>query len=197
MSFLNTLLVFCSLSILSFSNAKADAFFEPSVGYRSESIKLTDKLNNQSKATIASPVYGLKFGFRSMMGIDVNLAGDYSTGKAKMSPITEENNYNHTTVAAQLGISALGLMKIYLGYGFLNELKIDAGALNSDMKFKGAAYQAGVQFKLVSDVYAGAQYAINQFTTVEGKSFAAGSAIDTYYSKVDSQDLILSLSLVF
>lgn len=176
--------------------AHADVLFEPSVGYRTESLKLTDKNTTaETKLTMATPVYGLKLGYRSPLGIDINLAGDYSTGKATFSPLSEKNNFTHTTMAAQLGISAMGLMKIYLGYGFSNELKVDAGTLNSDMKLKGNAYQAGLQFRVSQWFSIGGQYTLNQFSSIEGAAYGAGSSPDLYYSKVDSQDLSLTLSL--
>lgn len=196
MSSFNTLCVFL-LVITSSLAANADTFFEPSIGYRTETLKLTDKASSELKATMASPVYGLKIGYQSPLGIDVNLAGDYSTGKAELNPLTEKNNFSHKTIAAQLGISALGLMKIYLGYGFSNELDIDAGLLNSDIKLKGTAYQAGLQFRLFSSTYFGAQYSINQFKTVEGKSYTSGDSVDQYFSKLDSQDFSFTLSIVF
>lgn len=196
MSFYNTLCAFL-LVIAGSVTAKADLFFEPSIGYRTETLKLTDKSSSELKATMATPVYGLKIGYQSPLGVDVNLAGDYSTGKTEVTPLTEKNSFSHKTIAAQLGISALGLMKIYLGYGFSNELTINEGLLNSDIKLKGTAYQAGLQFKLFSSTYFGAQYSINQFKTVEGKTYTAGDSVDQYFNKLDSQDFSFTLSMVF
>ncbi|MBC7466914.1 MAG: outer membrane beta-barrel protein [Bdellovibrio sp.] len=197
MSSFNTFISFL-LVISGALTAQAEVLFEPSVGYRTESLKLTNKNTNaETKVTMATPVYGLKLGYRSPLGVDVNLAGDYSAGKAKYTVLEEQNSFTHTTLAAQLGISAMGLMKIYLGYGFSNELKIDAGPLNSDMKLKGNAYQAGLQFRISQWFSVGAQYSLNQFNSIEGTNYAAGSSPDLYYSKVDSQDLSLTLSLIF
>jgi opacity protein-like surface antigen len=195
MSSFNTLLSFLLIAVAA-STAHAEVLFEPSVGYRTESLKLTNKNTfAETKITMATPVYGLKLGYRSPLGVDLNLAGDYSSGKATFSPLEEKNSFTHSTLGAQLGISAMGLMKIYLGYGFSNELKVEAGTLNSDIKLKGNAYQAGLQFKISQWFKIGAQYTLNQFNSIEGSSYNLGSDPDLYYSKVDSQDISFTLSL--
>lgn len=196
MSFNSTLISFL-LVAASFTSAKADVFFEPSVGYRSESLKLTGKTMPDTKATMGTPVFGAKLGVRTALGVDINLAADYSTGKAEITPLTEKNTFSHRTIAAQLGISAMGVMKIYLGYGFSNELTINEGLLNSDMKLNGPAYQAGLQFRFLPWLNVGAQYSLNQFRTIEGKNYTTGDSIDQYYGKVDSQDYSFTLSMDF
>lgn len=196
MSSFNT--ICASLLILGASlSANASAFVEPSIGYRTENLKLTDKSNVETKYSMASPVFGLKLGFRSQLGVDVNLAGDYATGKASISPLEEKNNFTHKKVAAELGISALGLMKIYLGYGFLNELKVEEGILNSEITLKGPAYHAGLQFQIFQGVYFTTQYSLNQYRSVEGKSFTNGESTDLYFNKLDSQDFSFTLSMIF
>ena len=199
MSLFKTLSLFSLLTALLASprTQASSLFFEPSVGYKSHTLRLTDYANSETKLLMVSPVYGLRVGTRSMMGIELNLAYDYATGKAEYSPLSEKNNFNQKTAAVQLGINALGALKIYLGYGFLNELQVDGGLLNSDMKLKGLSYQAGLQFKLISFVMLGLQYNLNQFKNIEGKIYSAGNAIDTYYNKVDSQDFAASLSISF
>ena len=146
---------------------------------------------------MAAPVYGARLGIRSMMGIDLNLAYQYMSGKAEYSPLVEKNNFSQKTASVQLGINALSLLKIYLGYGFNNELTIEQGVLNSDIKLKGAAYQAGLQFKVFPLVELGLQYNLNQFKNIEGKTYLAGDLVETYYNKVDSQDYSATLSIVF
>ncbi len=185
----------CALTAPSFANAAS--FFEPFLGYRSENIKLTDRLNNQSQLKMANPSYGLKLGFRSMMGVDLNLAGEYSSGKSEWGPNTEKVGFKHSTAAVQLGINALGAMKIYLGYAFLNTLEVDKGLLNNDISLKGPAYQAGVQFGLFSLVSIGAQYNLNQFKNVSGTGYTAGEKIETYFNKIDAEDYSVNLSISF
>lgn len=172
-------------------------FIEPSLGYRTETIKLTDKSNVDSQIKMATPVYGLKIGYRTALAIDLNLAGEYSSGKADVSPNIEKNNFSHKTVSAQLGINALGLMKIYLGYAFLNELQLEEGLLNPGFKLSGPAYIAGIQYRLFSSVFLGAQYNLNQFNSISGTTFTAGDRVDQYFNKLDLQDYSFSLSTSF
>ncbi|MBC7742076.1 MAG: hypothetical protein H7061_07760 [Bdellovibrionaceae bacterium] len=172
-------------------------FFEPSVGYRNELIKLTNKANVESQMKMMTPTYGLKLGYRSPTGIDLNLAGDYSSGKTEWGPLTENNNFSHKMAAVQLGVNAMGAMKIYLGYAFMNELKVEAGLLNSDILLKGPAYQAGIAFNLFSNVAASAQYNLNQFDEISGTSYTASDKVQHYFNKLDSVDYSFSLSLTF
>lgn len=184
-------------SLFTFTTAQAASFFEPSIGYRTENIKLTDRLNAQSELKMATPSYGLKWGYRSAIGVDVNLAGEYTSGHSEWSPATEKINFKHTTAAAQLGINALGAMKIYLGYAFLNTLEVEKGLLNSDFSLKGPAYQAGIQFGLFSFISLGVQYNLNQFNQVSGTLFTVGDKVETYFNKLDSEDYSAYISFSF
>ncbi len=199
MSLFKTLFLLClTLATPSLLFAMGSSYFiEPSAGYRSHTLRLTNYTGTENKIVMTSPVYGLKLGYRSMMGIDLDLAYDYSAGKAEMSPLIEKNNFSQKTAAVQLGINAMGIMKIFLGYGFMNQLDVEKGLLNSDIKLAGLAYQAGLQFKFISFVTLGLQYNLNQFKTVAGSSYPLGEAIETYYNKLDSQDYSASLSISF
>ncbi len=199
MSLIKTLFLLClTLAAPSSLFAMGSSYFiEPSVGYRSHTLRLTNYTANETKITMASPAYGLKLGYRSMTGIDLDLAYDYSAGKAEIYPLAEKNNFSQKTAAVQLGINAMGIMKIFLGYGFMNQLDIEKGLLNSDIKLAGLAYQAGLQFKLISFMTLGLQYNLNQFKTVSGSSYTLGEAVETYYNKLDSQDYSASLSVSF
>ena len=146
---------------------------------------------------MATPVYGLKIGYSSPLGIELNLSYDYSSGKAEIDSAMEKNDFTQSTASAQLGVSALGVLKIYLGYGFMNDLKIKEGLTASDMNLKGQAYQAGLQFKVLPRIMLGLQYNINQYKTVSGRDFVLGEKIDVYFNKVDSQDYSVSLSASF
>ncbi len=196
MSFFRTLSAM-GLTLAVFSTANAATFIEPSIGYRSHNLKLTSITTATTEVKMATPVYGLKIGYSSPLGIDLNLSYDYSSGKAEISPSMEKNDFSQSTASAQLGVSALGALKIYLGYGFLNELKIKEGLTTSDMNLKGQSYQAGLQFKIFSRVMLGLQYNINQYKTVSGRDFILGEKVDTYFNKVDSQDYSLNLSTSF
>lgn len=170
---------------------------EPSVGYRSETIRLTDLSQQETTLNSRSPVFGLKFGYRSPLGVDVNLGYDYSNGKMETSSVNEKNKFTHQTASAQLGINALGAMKIYLGYAFLNELKLEETASVAAFKLNGPSYLVGLQFNVIANLNLGAQYNLNQFKKISGSAYSLGDEIDDYFSKIDSQDYSLYLSLAF
>ncbi len=171
--------------------------FEPSVGYRNETIQFTNKIQIETKMKTALPVYGLKLGYRSPIGVDLNLAGDYSKGKVEISGESDKSDFSHQTASVQLGINALGAMKIYLGYGFLNEFKVEESLTLAAFKLSGPAYIAGLQLKLFPHLNLGAQYNLNQFKKIVGKAYALGDETETYFTKIDTQDYSLYLSLDF
>jgi len=177
--------------------APSSLLLEPSVGFRSETVLLTDLSQNETKLKASSPVYGLKFGYRSPIGVDVNLAYDYSNGKMEVTGESDKSKFTHQTASAQLGINALGLMKIYLGYAFLNELNIDGFLTRPQFKLAGPAYLVGIQFKVFQYVNIGAQYNLNQFNQITGPAYALGDDTEKYFTKIDSQDYSINLSLDF
>ena len=172
-------------------------FIEPFAGYKSTSIKLTDASSKVTQIKAMSPSFGLKLGYRSFVGIDLNLVGEYSSGSAEISGLAEKNGFNHKTAGVQLGVNALGLVKMYLGSSFLNDFAIEDSSLLQGFVLSGPSYHAGVQFKLYPFVSLGAQYTLNQFNTVKGNSYAAGDSLETYYLKNDTQDYTIYLSTNF
>ncbi len=170
---------------------------EPSVGYRNETVQLTDLLHQETKLKSAVPVYGLKLGYQSMIGVDVNLAYDYSKGKLEVSSVSDKSDFSHQTGSLQLGISALGQMKIYLGYAFVNDFKVENSPSLEAFKLSGPAYIAGLQFKLFPHFNFGLQYNLNQFKKISGKAYPLSEDTETYYSKIDTQDYTIYLSLDF
>ncbi len=190
-------IVYFLLCITPLQSFASSLFLEPSIGYRSENLKLTDFSQKETQFKSSLPVYGLKLGVRSQMGVDLNLAADYSKGKMEVTALTEKNDFTHQTASAQLGVNALGLVKIYLGYGFFNELKIEDSSQLTGFKLTGASYLAGLQFKLFPYVMIGAQYNLNQFKKIEGVNYVGNDSIDKYFSKVDIQDYSLLLAFSF
>ena len=180
-----------------FAAGSGQFVMEPSVGYRNETVKLTDLVHQEKTLKSAVPVFGLKLGYQSMLGVDLNLAYDFSKGKMEVSSLTEKNDFTHQTSSLQLGISALGQMKIYLGYAFLNDLKLDDSPSMTGFKLSGPAYIAGLQFKLFPHLNLGAQYNLNQFKKITGSAYALSDDSETHFSKIDTQDYSLYLSLDF
>jgi hypothetical protein len=194
-AFYTTLFLFLT-STTSF--AMSQYLLEPSVGYRNETVQLTDRTSSvETKLKSSMPVFGLKLGYRSPIGVDIDVAYDYSYGKMDVTRLTEQNKFTHQNAAAELGINALGLMKIYLGYSFLNQLKLESTPQLEGFKLNGPSYLVGVQFKIISVLNIGAQYNLNQFNRISGSGYTQGDDTEKYFSKVDAQDykIFLSLSL--
>lgn len=175
----------------------AGIFFEPYVGYKSESIKLTDLLNTKTEIDATSPDFGLKLGFRSALGIDLNIAGEFSSGNASISLQPEKNKFNHKTASVQLGVNALGLVKMYLGSTFLNEFTLEDSSSLLGFKLSGPSFHAGLQYRLFSYLNLGLQYSLNQFNSIEGTAYSGSTNTESYFSKIDAQDYSFYLSITF
>lgn len=177
--------------------AHAGYFIEPFVGYRSETIKLTDFTSTTTEIKANQPCYGLKLGYRSLIGIDVNLAGETSSGQASISSQIEKNKFTHTTAALQLGVNALGPVKMYLGSSFLNEFNLEDSSSLQGFKLSGPSFHAGLLFKFFPVVNIGLQYNLNQYNSIVGPAYMSDSKIETYFNKNDTQDYSIYLSTSF
>ena len=177
--------------------AMAAYFIEPFIGYRSESIKLTDYTNTTTEIKAYQPSFGIKLGYRSVIGIDLNLAGETSSGLASVSSQVEKNKFTHATASVQLGVNALGLVKMYLGSSFLNEFTLENSSTLQGYKLSGPSFQAGLLFKFFPVVNIGLQYSLNKYTTIVGPAYVADSKTETYYIKNETQDYSIYLSTSF
>lgn len=176
----------------------AGAFIiEPGVGYKEETLKLTDLSNNLTKYSLTGVVASLKIGVQSAAGVSLLLAGEHISGKAKLDPESvDKPKFSHTVAGFQIGVSAMNAMKIYLGYSPLNELKLEDEGSFDGFTLSGHTYQAGVMFFPFHFVGLGVQYNIHQFKEISGDTFTAGKEVDTYFTKIDSQDLSFTLSIM-
>lgn len=172
-------------------------FLEPFAGYRSENIKLTDLALSTTEISASQPSFGLKLGYRSLMGIDLNLAGEYFSGSATVTGQSAKSKFTHTTASVQLGVNALGLVKMYLGTAFVNDFKLEDSTALPGLKLSGPSFHAGLQFKVFPLLNLGLQYNLNQFNKVYGTAYTSGDKTETYFSKTDSQDYSIYLSTSF
>ena len=186
--------------ILSFAAgfAQAGYFVEPYLGAKTETIKLTDLAISTLEIKSSSvPTLGLKIGYRSQMGIDLNLAGETTSGQATVSGQAEKIKFSHIIGALQLGVNALGLVKMYLGTSFQNEFTLDDSPGLQGFKLSGPSYQAGLQIRLFQSINLGLQYNLHQFTTIAGPAYAADNKLETHFLKNVSQDYSIYLSTSF
>lgn len=169
-------------------------FLDPSVGYRSEVVQFTDLNLATSDVRITAPSFGLKFGYRSAIGIDVNLAGEYALGKAELNPQNDKADFSHQSLAVQIGVNSRGLIKVFLGSTLFNQLEVKELASQPAFKLSGPAFQAGLQFNILPFLSIGGQYTLNQFDTIKGTAYANDSRVDSYYNKLDTQDYQIYIS---
>lgn len=173
------------------------AFLEPYLGFKVENTRLTGLTAPSMEIKTSAPYLGLKFGYRSLSGIDINLYGEMTKGQAKVDILANPNDYTKTSAGLQIGINSLGQVKMYLGGAFQNEFKLEDSSQAPEMTMNGPSFHAGVQIKIVSYLNLGIQYYVNQYDKVKGTNFPTGEELDTYYSKIDTQEYSLYLSSTF
>lgn len=181
----------------SIANANGAVILEPGIGYKEETLKLTDLSQNLTKFSMKGPVASLKLGFVSAAGVSLLLAGEQMRGKAEVDGnLTDKPKFTHTVAGFQVGVSAMNAMKIYLGYSPLNKLEIEGLGAVPEISLSGHTYTAGLMFFPFRFLGLGAQYNIHQFKEVEGPQFTSGKDVDLYYDKIDSTDLSFTLSIM-
>ena len=186
------------VSLLLTSTAWAGFNIEPSVGYKNSKLKMTDLSNSTTEFQMNGLQYGLKLGVSSPLGITLDVQGLQSQGKSQMTPDSGFNpEFSHTTGLALIGVSAMGLLKIHLGYIFMNDLELKSTDVFNGFKLKGQGYQAGITTYLFPRIGLSAIYNVNQFNKISGTTYTNGDAIETYLNKIDSQDFGLQLSVLF
>jgi len=178
--------------------ASAAFFIEPFLGQRQEKIQFTDLTATNFEYKTSGLTYGLNAGVTTATGIFFNLSGSQFKAKAETTPTQSDTpEFTHNNAALQVGVSAMGLLKIYLGYMLLNEVEIKTQSPFSSFKLKGPGYQVGLSLTLISRLSLGLQYNIHQFNDISGASYASGNDTKTYFNKVDSQDIFAYLAYSF
>ncbi len=177
--------------------AQADFFiFEPGIGQKQENVKLTTLASVENELKLKALVTTLKIGIRSPSGVSLVLAGEYSKGNAEFEPnITEKPEFNHLIAGFQVGVQAMGAMKIYLGYAPHNQLELKDSGTYQGFKLKGNTYQAGLMFYPFKFLGLGAQYNIHQYKEITGSQYTLGPDVKNYFDKIDSQDLSFLLAI--
>lgn len=191
--------IIISIALIAFTSiANSAIMFEPSLGYRQETLKTTNLSQVDSQLKMNAMTYGLKLGISSPIGISVDISGQQTSGKASSDPVTtEEPEFSHTVGSFQVGVNAMGILKIYLGSIFMSELEIKSTSLSEGFKMKGPGYQAGLMTFPFPRVGLGLQYNVHQFKEVSGANFTNGTDIKSYFEKVDIQDVSATLSILF
>jgi hypothetical protein len=173
-------------------------FAEPYLGFKTENSKLTSLSGTTSDNIKSSAPYGgLKLGYRSLSGIDLNLFTELTKGKAHVDTLPETNDFSKISSGVQLGINSLGQVKMYLGGSFQNDFKIEDSSQTQAFTISGACYHAGILVKLLPYLNLGIQYYLNQYNKITGAAYTNGENLETYYSKIDTQEYSLYISSTF
>lgn len=171
--------------------------FEPGIGYKEETLKLTDLSNNLTKFSMKGPVASLKIGLQSGAGVSLLLAGEQIQGQAEIEGNSvDKPKFVHSIAGIQVGVSAMNVMKIYLGFSPFNKLKFEDEGLINGFALSGQTYTAGVMFFPFNFVGLGVQYNVNQFKEIEGADYASSKDVTNHFKKIDSTDLSLTLSIM-
>ncbi len=179
-------------------NSFSFVHFEPLVGYQFQTLKLVDLTNSTQEFKSDSPLVGAKFGVKTPFGVSLDLVGTYSEGKTKSTPAASEDpTFTHLVGAAQLGVSASNVMKLYLGTIFTTDYKINPNSLFPGMKLSGTGYQAGIAFFFARNFSFTLNYNIHQFKKITGTTYILGEDPKLYYSKNDLSDVSTFLSYSF
>ena len=175
----------------------SSVLIEPSLGYKVENTKLTDLALTTTEIKTAAPAFGLKLSYRNASGVELSLGGEYVKGSATISNLTDKNEFSKSTAGVSIGVNSLGFVKMYLGASFHNEFVIAQSSQTQESKFSGPGYQAGLIFRVLPSLNLGFQYNLNQYNKVKGNAYALGENIESYYSKVDTQDYSIFISTAF
>jgi hypothetical protein len=171
--------------------------FEPGIGYKEETLKLTDLSSNLTKFSMKGPVASLKIGVQSAAGVSLLLAGEQAQGTAEIEGnLTDKPKFSHTVAGFQVGVSAMNAMKIYLGYSPFNKLKLEDEDTYDGFTLSGQSYTAGVMFFPFRFIGLGVQYNVNQFKEIEGANYTSSKDVTDHFDKIDSTDLSLTLSIM-
>lgn len=184
--------------LFSTQSSFAIVHFEPLAGYQIQNLKLVDLTNTTQEFKSDSPLFGAKFGLKTPFGISLDLVGTYSEGKAKSTPsVSQDPNFTQTVGSVQLGVSAMYLMKLYLGYIFSSESQIKSNSIFPGLKLSGTGYQAGLAFYFFRNWSLTFNYNVHQFKKVSGATYTIGDDVKSYYSKSDLADTSVYLSYSF
>lgn len=177
--------------------AAGSVIIEPGIGYKEETLKLTDLSNDLTKFSMKGPVASLKIGVQSAAGVSLLLAGEQIKGKAEIDGNTlEKPDFSHTVAGFQVGVSAMNAMKIYLGYSPLNKLQFEDAGSFQGFTLSGHTYTAGLMFFPFRYIGLGVQYNVNQFKEVDGPQYSGSKEVDDHFDKIDSTDLSFTLSIM-
>ncbi|MDG0815857.1 outer membrane beta-barrel protein [Bdellovibrio svalbardensis] len=174
---MNKLLISLAL-ILGFSGvAHANIMIEPYLGY--ETGKNTDPDGKTSGTVI-----GGRLAYKAPVMFWAGLDGAFETGTNKPdSNALTNSDFKRTTLYAVVGVDLPILFRVWAGYGFSDELKLET---TPSMKGTGTNYKFGLGFTALPFVSLNAEY-------IKGK--LTGGDIHDNFPDAQNESVVLSVSL--
>ena len=183
-----------SSSVILGTIARADLVIEPYFGYGMSNVKAHIKssvavpggADTDSSGTELSAGARLGFKFPAAFWIAADPQFGFS-GSYKQKEGDKDSSFSRTQVYADLGYD-VSPVRMYLGYGLMNELK------SGDTKYAGGQiYKAGLDVHMFSDVALNIEYHLNNFKDVTDPS-GNKYAMTDFFDKFDEQVFIIGLS---
>lgn len=195
----NLVLILLVIGLFSSNSFAGLINITPNVGYKNETLKLTDLSGAETQAKMNQPFYGLKVGLMTSTGVSLDVSGQIFSGKgtATQSGIDFETDFNHKAIAALIGVTAMNTFKISIGYILFNELSVKDLSSGTEAAFKGPGYQVGLGINLTQSISANLQYEIFQFNQVQISPSTSYQDIKDVFKSCDSQALSLNVGMSF
>lgn len=172
------LFVVCALVMGFGSVSHAGLLLEPYLGYETGTVKD----NNDGK--MDGTQLGLRAAWRAPVMFWAGL--DYTMGvSAKFKPDASgvpDSDAKRSTLYAVVGVDLPILLRGWVGYGFMNEIKLD----DYDTKLEGKSTKVGVGFTGLPFVSLNLEYLMETFDKVNGNSLSPESK---------NNSLVVSVSL--
>ncbi len=182
--------------LLSLGNtAHADIMIEPWLGYEMGKSKCTTVADGNCSGDITATAYGLRLGYKSMIGLWV--AGEYDgdsggSFSADDTTVVSSGDTKHTSLGVTAGFDIIMGLRVFAGYNFKDQL--DVTSAGTTTKFTGGnsiKIGAGYKLPLIPLAF---NFEIFQGSYKKYDDGTNSGDVDTIYSTFKSSAYILSVS---
>lgn len=173
------------------ATAQASLMIEPYIGYELGSVK-EDNVTTPANSTTGSlngTAIGGRLGYRFLMPW---IALDYKYLNGKLKPnnsAVNDQTATQSSLGAVVGIDLPVLLRVWAGYGFMDDMSLKDSVSGNTDKLKGSYTKAGLGFTFLPLVSLNVEYQQNNYTKLNGGD------IKTTYSKFDHNSVMVSVSL--